>query len=206
MKREHKRIFLIFWICVAVLITVKVCLVIKFLATVEAKWTLDFDNQTELENPEVKIKIDGLYVTVTPDNKRFWGPFGEVESFKTPKGTHVVVTYLTNSWTDLEFTLYPGDEPPLPEEMIVCINEGTSLWKRNTELEFDRDFIGVLPYGTVVKTVKVGAPYTVANSGEHITANNIKIIIPKDVRKKFHLPKKAWVFGGDLKAVSEVDE
>lgn len=206
MKSEYKKAFLIFGICVAVMFTVKICSIANFFATAEAKWTLHFDNQTNLENPEVKIKIDGLYVTVTPENKAFWGPDGEVESFKAPKGTHVVVTYLTNSWTELDFSLYPGDEPSLPKEMIVCVKEGAYLWKHNTENDLDKDLIGVLPFGTVVKTIKAGAPATYVVSDEYVTSNKIKVIIPKEVRKEFNLPKTAWIFGGDLKSVSDVNE
>ena len=53
------------------------------------------------------------------------------------------------------------------------------------------------------------ATYVVSDeyvSDEYVTSNKIKVIIPKEVRKEFNLPKTAWIFGGELKPVSDVNE
>ena len=211
-------------ICVFVMFAVKFCMFLNSLATNEAKWSVSFVNKTALENPVVKVRIDGYDIPITTDNSAFWGPVGDVEKVKTPRGTHAVVTDLSNSQTELDITLYPGDEPPLPKNMVVTNAEGAYLLKRDTGYDFDKDCLGILPCGTRVRAIKRGAPRTrclesddnrtqfppwvTKNEGgwPGISAPWIKISIPKEARKDGNLPRAAWVFGGDLSEAQNATE
>lgn len=201
-------------ICVFVMFAVKFCMFLNYLATTEAKWSVSFVNKTALENPVVKMRIDGHDIPIKTDDRAFWGPAGDVEKIKTPRGTHAVVTGLSSQWT-VDITLYPGDEPPLPKNMVVTNAEGAYLLRRDTGYDFDKDCLGILPCGTRVRAIKRGAPLTEAVRDDNrtqfppwvtktekwqpcISAPWIKISIPKEARKDGNLPRAAWVFGGDL--------
>ena len=209
-------------ICVFVMLAVKFCMFLNYLATTEAKWSVSFVNKTSLENPVVKVRIDGHDIPITTDNSAFWGPAGDVEKVITPRGTHAVVTGLSSQWT-VDITLYPGDEPPLPENMVVTNAEGAYLLKRDTDYDFDKDCLGILPCGTRVRAIKRGAPLTEAVRDDNrtqfppwvtktekyrpcISAPWIKISIPKEARKDGNLPRAAWVFGGDLSEAQNATE
>ena len=198
------------------MLTVKFCSICNFLATCEAKWSVSFVNKTNLEAPEVKVRIDGYYVTIKYGQEAFWGPYGDVEKVKTPRGTHAVVTNLNTIQTCLDITLYPGDEPPLPETMVVSA-ERAFLLKRDAGCDFKQDLLGVLPQGTKVRPLKRGAPVTELLSfyegqtdfppwvtltedplGSYVSAPFIKVEIPKEVCKKWGLPKRAWIIGNQL--------
>lgn len=210
-----KKHILFFVICLFVMFAVKFCMFLNYLATSEAKWSVSFVNKTTLENPVVKVRIDGYDIPVKQGQEAFWGPDGDVEKVKSPRGTHAVVTDLSNSQTELDITLYPGDEPPLPENMVVTNAEGAYLLRRDTGYDFEKDCLGVLPCGTRVRAIKRGAPLTAAVRDDnrtqfppwvtkteewqsYISAPWIKISIPKEARKNGNLPRTAWVFGGDL--------
>ncbi len=217
-----KKHILFFVICVFVMLAVKFCMFLNYLATTEAKWSVSFVNKTSLENPVVKVRIDGHDIPITTDNSAFWGPAGDVEKVITPRGTHAVVTGLSSQWT-VDITLYPGDEPPLPENMVVTNAEGAYLLKRDTDYDFDKDCLGILPCGTRVRAIKRGAPLTEAVRDDNrtqfppwvtktekyrpcISAPWIKISIPKEARKDGNLPRAAWVFGGDLSEAQNATE
>ena len=173
---------------------------------------MSFVNKTALENPVVKVRIDGYDIPIKTDDRAFWGPVGDVEKVITPRGTYAVVTDLSNSQTELDITLYPGDEPPLPENMVVTKAEGAYLLKRDTDYDFDKDCLGILPCGTRVRAIKRGAPLTRGLESDDnrtqfppwvtktekcwpcISAPWIKISIPKEARKNGNLPRTAWVF------------
>ena len=210
-----KKYILFFVICVFVMFAVKFCMFLNYLSTTEAKWSVSFVNKTALENPVVKVRIDGYDIPLKQGQEAFWGPAGDVEKVITPRGTHAVVTDLSNSQTELDITLYPGDEPPLPENMVVTNAEGAYLLKRDTGYDFDKDCLGILPCGTHVRAIKRGAPHTESVRDDNrtqfppwviktekcrpcISAPWIKISIPKEARKNGNLPRTAWVFGGDL--------
>ena len=209
-------------ICVFVMFAVKFCMFLNYLATTEAKWSVSFVNKTSLENPVVKVRIDGHDIPITTDNSAFWGPAGDVEKVKSPRGTHAVVTGLSSQWT-VDITLYPGDEPPLPKNMVVTNAEGAYLLRRDTGYDFEKDCLGVLPCGTRVRAIKRGAPLTEAVRDDNrtqfppwvtktekwqpcISAPWIKISIPKEARKDGNLPRSAWVFGGDLSEAQNATE
>lgn len=219
-----KKHILFFVICVFVMFAVKFCMFLNFLATTEAKWSVSFVNKTSLENPVVKVRIDGYDIPITIDDRAFWGPAGDVEKVKTPRGTYAVVTDLSNSQTELDITLYPGDEPPIPKNMVVTKAEGAYLLKRDTDYDFDKDCLGILPCGTRVRAIKRGAPLTRGLESDDnrtqfppwvtktekrwlcISAPWIKISIPKEARKNGNLPSAAWVFGGDLSEAQNATE
>ena len=217
-----KKHILFFVICVFVMFAVKFCMFLNYLATTEAKWSVSFVNKTSLENPVVKVRIDGHDIPITTDNSAFWGPAGDVEKVKSPRGTHAVVTGLSSQWT-VDITLYPGDEPPLPKNMVVTNAEGAYLLRRDTGYDFEKDCLGVLPCGTRVRAIKRGAPLTEAVRDDNrtqfppwvtktekwqpcISAPWIKISIPKEARKDGNLPRSAWVFGGDLSEAQNATE
>lgn len=209
-----KKHILFFVICVFVMLVVKFCMFLNYLATTEAKWSVSFVNKTALENPVVKVRIDGHDIPVKQGQEVFWGPAGDVEKVKSPRGTYAVVTGLSSQWT-VDITLYPGDEPLLPKNMVVTNVEGAYLLRRDTGYDFEKDCLGVLPCGTRVRAIKSGAPLTEAMRDDnrtqfppwvtkteewqsYISAPWIKISIPKEARKNGNLPRTAWVFGGDL--------
>lgn len=209
-----KKHILFFVICVFVMFAVKFCMFLNYLATTEAKWSVSFVNKTALENPVVKVRIDGYDIPVKQGQEAFWGPAGDVEKVKSPRGTYAVVTGLSSQWT-VDITLYPGDEPLLPKNMVVTNVEGAYLLRRDTGYDFEKDCLGVLPCGTRVRAIKSGAPLTEAMRDDnrtqfppwvtkteewqsYISAPWIKISIPKEARKNVNLPRTAWVFGGDL--------
>lgn len=209
-----KKHILFFVICVFVMFAVKFCMFLNYLATTEAKWSVSFVNKTSLENPVVKVRIDGYDIPVKQGQEAFWGPAGDVEKVKSPRGTYAVVTGLSSQWT-VDITLYPGEEPSLPKNMVVTNAEGAYLLKRDTDYGFDKDCLGILPCGTRVRAIKRGAPLTEAVRDDnrtqfppwvtkteewqpYISAPWIKISIPKEARKNGNLPRTAWVFGGDL--------
>lgn len=209
-----KKHILFFVICVFVMLVVKFCMFLNYLSTTEAKWSVSFVNKTALENPVVKVRIDGYDIPVKQGQEAFWGPAGDVEKVKSPRGTYAVVTGLSSQWT-VDITLYPGDEPLLPKNMVVTNAEGAYLLKRDTDYDFDKDCLGILPCGTRVRAIKRGAPLTEAVRDDnrtqfppwvtkteewqsYISAPWIKISIPKEARKNGNLPRTAWVFGGDL--------
>lgn len=209
-----KKHILFFVICVFVMLAVKFCMFLNYLSTTEAKWSVSFVNKTALENPVVKVRIDGYDIPVKQGQEAFWGPDGDVEKVKSPRGTYAVVTGLSSQCT-VDITLYPGNEPPLPKNMVVTNAEGAYLLKRDTDYDFDKDCLGILPCGTRVRAIKRGAPLTAAVRDDnrtqfppwvtkteewqsYISAPWIKISIPKEARKNGNLPRTAWVFGGDL--------
>lgn len=59
-----KKHILFFVICVFVMLAVKFCMFLNYLATTEAKWSVSFVNKTALENPVVKVRIDGYDIPV----------------------------------------------------------------------------------------------------------------------------------------------
>ena len=219
-----KKHILFFVICVFVMLAVKFCMFLNSLATSEAKWSVSFVNKTALENPVVKVRIDGYDIPLKQGQEAFWGPAGDVEKVITPRGTHAVVTDLSNSQTELDITLYPGDEPPLPKNMVVTNAEGAYLLKRDTDYDFDKDCLRILPCGTRVRAIKRGAPLTRGLESDDnrtqfppwvtktekcwpcISAPWIKISIPKEARKNGKLPRTAWVFGGDLSEAQNATE
>lgn len=209
-----KKHILFFVICVFVMLAVKCCMFLNSLATTEAKWSVSFVNKTALENPVVKVRIDGYDIPVKQGQEAFWGPDGDVEKVKSPRGTYAVVTGLSSQCT-VDITLYPGNEPPLPKNMVVTNAEGAYLLRRDTGYDFEKDCLGILPCGTRVRAIKRGAPLTEAVRDDnrtqfppwvtkteewqsYISAPWIKISIPKEARKNGNLPRTAWVFGGDL--------
>lgn len=209
-------------ICVFVMFAVKFCMFLNYLATTEAKWSVSFVNKTALENPVVKVRIDGYDIPIKTDDCAFWGPDGDVENVKSPRGTYAVVTGLSSQCT-VDITLYPGDEPPLPKNMVVTNAEGAYLLRRDTGYDFEKDCLGVLPCGTRVRAIKRGAPLTAAVRDDNrtqfppwvtkteeghpcISAPWIKISIPKEARKDGNLPRTAWVFGGDLSEAQNATE
>ena len=220
-----KRHLLFGTLCVFVMFAVKFCMFLNYLATSEAKWSVSFVNKTALENPVVKVRIAGYDIPVKPGQEAFWGPDGDVEEVKTPCGTHAVVTDLSNSQTELDITLYPGDEPPLPKNMVVTNAEGAYLLRRDTGYDFEKDCLGTLPCGTRVRAIKRGAPLTQALRREDertefppwvtkeklwtgsvgISAPWIKVSIPKEARKGTKFPRTAWVFGGNLAEAKDAE-
>ncbi|MBP5575591.1 MAG: hypothetical protein J6X67_02360 [Treponema sp.] len=209
-------------VCVSAMLAIKFCSICNFLATCEAKWALTFVNRTNLENPELKVRIDGHYVTVKSGQNAFWGPYGDVEKIKTPRGTHAVVTDLSNSQTWLSIILCPEDEPPLPK-MLVVSTEKAYLWKHDAGRYTGEVSFALLPRGTKVRPLKRGSIFTASVKprskeenfpnwvtdealDDYVCIPWVKVEIPKEARKKWGLPRTAWLFGGDLSEVNEVKE
>ena len=220
--KQLKKEILVGLVCASAMLAIKFCSICNFLATCEATWDLTFVNRTNLENPELKVMIDGHYITVKSGQNAFWGPYGDVEKIKTPRGTHAVVTDLSNSQTWLSIILCPGDEPPLPKTLVVSA-EKAYLWKHDAGRHTGEVSFALLPRGTKVRPVKRGSPLTESVkpcNGEddfpqwareealddYVSIPWVKVELPKEERKKWGLPRTAWLFGGDLSEVDEVDK
>ncbi len=190
-----------------IVFAIKACIVLNDFYAMEAKWDVNIKNCTSIENPSVKIIIDGYGVSVSADERRFWGPAGDVEKIITPPGTYAVVTDLSNIQTDLNLILYEGKEPSLPKEMLV-IDEKACLLRKDHGINFEKDCLGKIPYGTKLKVLKKGAPATYCitrENGEHelVSSSWIKVVIPGKIRKENNLPRTGWVFGGYLSENSD---
>ena len=200
------------------MVFIKFCTSCNGLASSGAKWSLTFVNRTNLENPEVTLKIDGHYKIVKSGQDAFWGPDGDVEKIiKTPRGTHAVITELSNSQNWLSLILCPGDEPPLPKTLVVS-SEKAYLWKHDAGRYKGEVSFALLPRGTKVHPVKRGSPFTASVKpcngeedfpkwvreealNEYVSIPWVKVELPKEARKKWGLPRTAWLFGGDLSDV-----
>ncbi len=160
--KQLKKEILVGLVCASAMLAIKFCSICNFLATCEAKWALTFVNRTNLENPELKVMIDGHYITVKSGQNAFWGPYGDVEKIKTPRGTKVRPVKRGS---------------PLTESVKPCNGEDDfPKWAREEALD---DYVSI--------------PW-------------VKVELPKEERKKWGLPRTAWLFGGDLSEVDEVDK
>ena len=69
-----------------IVFAIKACIVLNDFYAMEAKWDVNIKNCTSIENPSVKIIIDGYGVSVSADERRFWGPAGDVEKIEVVRG------------------------------------------------------------------------------------------------------------------------